>query len=165
MKALHGRTLAVHLLLAGLAAPALAQDMPVYRDDRSSPQMLVESLYNAIGRHEYLRAWSYFDEGAVSPFDAFAAGYADTASVRVRAGEGTFEGAAGTLYALIPAVVEATSSEGRVSVFDGCYETRQVQPAAQGQPPFQPIRITGARLAETTDSFETATGFCPSEGL
>lgn len=158
--------LAALLALCGaVAAPARAQDMPEYRDDRSTPRALVESLYNAIGRHEYLRAWSYHEEGAVAGFDAFAQGYAQTASVTVRAGDGTLEGAAGTLYALVPAVVEATDANGRVTVFEGCYETRQVQPAAQGQPPFQPIRITAARLTETSDDFVDAVGACPAEGL
>ena len=152
-------------LLALAGAPAIAQDMPTYRDDRSSPQALVESLYNAVARQEYLRAWSYFDAEAAQPFEAFQAGYADTTGVRARVEEGTVEGAAGSLYGLVPVVIEATTADGRTTVFAGCYETRQVQPAAQIRPPFEPIRIVASQVAETDDRFADAVGTCPSEGL
>jgi hypothetical protein len=153
------------LPILGLCAPAFAQDVPAYRDDRSDPGALVESLYNAIERREYLRAWSYFDEAAAPDPQAFAAGYEQTAHVRLKLGEVTGEGAAGSLYGSVPAVVEATDEDGTVTVFTGCYETRQVQPAAQIEPPFRPIRIIAGKLEETTASFDSAEGACPEEGL
>ena len=46
--------------------PAATEEAPAaqadYMDDRSTPVSLIGSLYNAIDRHEYLRAWSYFAE-------------------------------------------------------------------------------------------------------
>ena len=43
------------------SSAAFAQEEP-YLDDRSNPESLVRSLYNAIGRKEYARAWDYFGE-------------------------------------------------------------------------------------------------------
>lgn len=159
------KTAALALALAAAATPAFAQDMPAYRDDRSSPQALIESLYNAVARQETLRAWSYFDAEAAQPYDTFAAGYADTTGVRARVLEGTVEGAAGSLYGLVPVAIEARTSDGRTTVFTGCYETRQVQPAAQIAPPFEPIRITASRMEETGERFDAVTPTCPQEGL
>ncbi len=140
----------------GLAAAA---EPPAYRDDRSTPEAVVESLYNAIERQEYLRAWSYFREEATRPFETFAAGYADTRHVRLKLGTAASEGAAGSTYYRLSAVIEAETASG-TRVYAGCYELRLVQPAAQGQPPFQPMGISGARLAAVDESFDAATGRC-----
>lgn len=148
--------LALVLATGGVAAAA---EPPAYRDDRSTPEAVVGSLYNAIERQEYLRAWSYFREEVAKPFDAFAAGYADTRHVRLKLGTATGEGAAGSTYYRLPAVVEAETASG-TRVFAGCYELRLVQPAAQGEPPFRPMGISGARLAAVGESFDAATGRC-----
>lgn len=151
-------------LLAGLAAaPVAAQDGPPpdYRDDRSTPEAVLESLYNAIDRQEYLRAWSYFrDEPGRPDFESFAKGYADTAHVRLRLGAGTSDGAAGSIYTTVPAVVEAVSAGGGRKVFAGCYELRLVQPAAQATPPFQPLGIVKGVLKPSDAGFEQAEGSC-----
>ena len=55
------------------------------------------------------------------------------------------EGAAGSIYATVPVAIAATSADGTVRVFAGCYLTRQIQPAIQ-EPPFRPLRIERARL-------------------
>jgi hypothetical protein len=54
-----------------------------YIDDRSTPSQVIVSFYNAINRHEYLRAYSYWSDPANSlgPFSDYASGYQDTASV------------------------------------------------------------------------------------
>ena len=62
------------LATPGLADPAAAD----YVDDRSSAERKVVSLYNAIGRHEYLRAWSYFRPDPGRPYEAFRTGYEDS---------------------------------------------------------------------------------------
>ena len=56
----------IRLLLAATASiaictAALAAE-PAYLDDRSDAGALVRSFYNALNRHEYSRAWSYFGE-------------------------------------------------------------------------------------------------------
>ncbi|HVL20423.1 MAG TPA: hypothetical protein VM422_05485, partial [Amaricoccus sp.] len=52
----------------------------------------------------------------------------------------------GSIYGTVPAAVRATSAAGAVTVFAGCYVTRQIQPAIQ-EPPFRPIEITEGHLA------------------
>lgn len=145
------------LALVLLAPPALAE--PAYLDDRSDPAALVRSYYNAVSRQEYARAWSYYAEPKpASGYDAFAAGYADTATAEVETGEVTSEGAAGSIYSSVPALVTATASDGATRRFAGCYTIVQVQPAVQ-EPPFRPLEIREARLAPTEDSAPPAS--CP----
>ncbi|MCW5695865.1 MAG: DUF1176 domain-containing protein [Bauldia sp.] len=132
------------VILAALAAPAFAQQPP-FLDDRSSGPALIRSLYNAIERQEYARAWDYFAEPPAASYEAYVAGYADTASVRITTGNASEEGAAGSVYFEVPVILEATATDGTVSVFVGCYTVRQVNPAIQ-DPPFRPMQITAGRL-------------------
>jgi len=80
-------------LLAGLPALALAQDHSPegYLDDRSTPEAVINSYYDAVNKRGYSRACSYWEPGAAEselpPFESFVAGYADTASVAVTLGE------------------------------------------------------------------------------
>ena len=153
-------------LIAGTSVPAFAEDQPDYRDDRSTPEAVVDSLYNAVNRKEFLRAYSYFHAGAdVPPIKTFAEGYADTRSVRVRTGKATSDGAAGSIFYSLPVVVESVSTAGKSTVFAGCYELRLVQPAVQALPPFQPLGIVKGKLAETKASFDEAKGKCAADGL
>jgi hypothetical protein len=137
------RRLAALLLLA--TASAATADTPAYLDDRSDPAALVRSLYNAVARGEYARAWSYFgDPKPVADYAAFAAGYADTTAIELVTGAVTTEGAAGSIYGTVPVALAATTAAG-IRVFAGCYTTRAVQPAIQ-EPPFRPIEIVRGEL-------------------
>jgi hypothetical protein len=127
-----------------LATPALAQDLPPYLDDRSDPASLVRSYYNAVARQEYARAYGYL--ASPPDYPGFAAGYAETAKVELELGPVTTDGAAGSIYAAVPAAIRATATNGTVTTFAGCYTTRQIQPAIQ-DPPFRPIEITQGHLA------------------
>lgn len=148
-----------HLLLfAGLlAAPALAQEQPDYLDDRSDPQAVISSYYNAIDRKEYARAYGYFGEGAAPAYDAWVAGYADTASVAVGFGEMAQEGAAGSIYYTVPVTLEVSRTDGTSARFAGCYTLRLAQPLNQ-EPPFEGIHIEDAKLHEAS-----AAGFAPAK--
>lgn len=90
------------IALAALAAQGIearAQEEFPYVDDRSDGAALVRSLYNAINRKEYARAYGYF--GASKPvgeFKAFAEGYAKTVSVEAKFGKVLTEGAAGSIF-------------------------------------------------------------------
>ena len=129
-----------------LAGPALAQE-PDYLDDRSDPAAIVRSLYNALNRQEYARAWSYFaDPKPVADYAAFAAGYAGTTAIDLKVGEVTTEGAAGSLYGAVPVAISATTADG-TTIYAGCYATRQIQPALQ-EPPFRPLEITSGTLRQ-----------------
>src|SRR3569833_3951020 len=94
-------------LLAFLTLPALAAQ-PDYLDDRSTPQAVISSFYNAVDRQEYARAWSYYEDGqGVATFDAFVKGYAKTASATVSFGQPAQEGAAGSTYWTLPVRLDA----------------------------------------------------------
>ena len=60
-----------------------------YIDDRSTPTQVIVSLYNAINRQEYLRAYNYWTNpsGSLGSFTAYAAGYQGTAAVTVVFGQ------------------------------------------------------------------------------
>ena len=98
----------IHLVLPAAAlscfsgTQALAQDLP-YLDDRSSAATIVKSLYNAVNRKEYARAWDYFGETKpAKDVEAFAKGYENTTQVNVRTGNVASEGAAGSVFFHVP---------------------------------------------------------------
>ncbi|MEO8242310.1 MAG: hypothetical protein ABI832_08345 [bacterium] len=147
-------------LFALLATSATAQTQPDYSDNRSTPADVVTSLYNAINRHEYLRGYSYFRDGAIPDFQAFETGYQDTDHVDLRMGEVTGDGAAGSYHSQVPVAIRAVDSAGRSTVYTGCYRLTQVQPAIQEVPPFRPIQIDEGHLAVSRQPFESAMGQC-----
>mgnify|MGYP003666418373 FL=1 len=142
------------LLVATLALlatpPAIADER--YLDDRSTATSDIASFYNAIGRQELTRAWSYYRHEPMSEaetkaaFDDFARGYADTASVTVLTGEEIAEGAAGSVYYRLPVAIDAVSNAGTHTQFAGCYTLKLVQPANQVTPPFSPLHIEAGHL-------------------
>ncbi|MEN3793245.1 hypothetical protein [Fulvimarina sp. MAC3] len=172
------------LLTTGLISPAVAngQNLPAadseisidgaaadgpapYLDDRSTPVSLITSLYNAIDRQEYLRAWSYFSEESGRPgFTKFEEGYETTGGVKLKLGDTISDGAAGSIYTSVPTVIEATGTDGSVRVFSGCYVTRFVEPANQATPPFVPLQISRAKLRPAHTKFDETSGDCPGGG-
>ncbi len=142
------RPSAAMLVLAAALSPAAAAEAPAgapYVDDRSDAAAVVRSLYSAVNRHEYARAWSYYGEAKpAKDFDAFVKGYADTEKVEVVTGTASEEGAAGSVYFSLPVAIRATATDGQAKVFAGCYTLRQVNGQVE-DPPFNPIHIeTGA---------------------
>jgi hypothetical protein len=132
--------------LAALCVEVRAQDTVPYVDDRSDGAALIRSLYNAINRQEYARAYAYFgDAKPVGEFKAFADGYAKTLSVEVRIGKVMTEGAAGSIYAAVPVAIKSVEQEGKIRFFSGCYVARIINPSLQ-VPPFTPYQIETARL-------------------
>jgi hypothetical protein len=124
---------------------ALAQEEP-YLDDRSNAETLVRSLYNAIGRKEYARAWDYFGEQKPSKsFDDFREGYADTDRVEVVTGGVGEEGAAGSIFYTIPVAIRASTADGNSSTFAGCYTARLTSPQLQ-EPPFRGLHLEKGSL-------------------
>ncbi|MEY9584891.1 hypothetical protein ABIA15_003648 [Sinorhizobium fredii] len=142
--------------LSVLSTEGRAQESVPYVDDRSDGAALVRSLYNAINRREYARAYAYFgDAKPVGEFKAFADGYAKTEAVEVRIGEVTTEGAAGSIYAAVPVAIKSVEQEGRTRFFSGCYVARIINPSLQ-VPPFTPYQIETARLDEAEGPIEKA---------
>jgi hypothetical protein len=146
------------LVLAALLAVSSAATAaePSYLDDRSTPEAVVRSLYNAINRHEYARAWGYYGEAKpAKDFDSFVKGYADTAKVEVAVGAVSEEGAAGSIFYAVPVAIRAASASGEWKVFAGCYTLRQVNRQIQ-EPPFTPIQIEKGALKPSTADFPEA---------
>ncbi len=138
--------------MAGLLAAAMASSVPGaawsadYLDDRSSAETLVRSLYNAVSRKEYARAWDYFgDQKPAKDFKAFVEGYAGTERVDIETGAASEEGAAGSLYYQVPVAIRAVGSDGSEQTFAGCYTARLAQPANQ-EPPFRPLQLEKGSL-------------------
>jgi len=158
----------IRSLLVALSAPlassiACAQELP-YIDNRSDAASLVKSLYNAINRKEYSRAWSYY--GAEKPaktVEAFGDGYKDTKSIELRVGAVTSEGAAGSTFFNVPVAIEATSADDQSKVFAGCYTARLANPQVQGEN-FEPLHIEKGSLKATDEPIDSAVPTSCGEG-
>jgi heat shock protein HslJ len=91
----------------------------------SSPVEMLASYFNAVNRREYERAYGYWQTPS-NTLAEFARGYAETVSVRLIVEPPTvIDGAAGSLYAEIPAVLIALQRDGSRRIFAGCYVTRK----------------------------------------
>ncbi|MHC1549289.1 hypothetical protein [Phyllobacterium sp. K27] len=130
------------------------QTPPEYLDDRSTPETLIKSYYNAINREEYARAYSYYTpDGPPQPFPQFQAGYENTASATVQFGKAEGEGAAGSAYWSQPVAVKSEEKDGSVNVYYGCYRLKLANPAIQGVP-FVPLSLIGGTLQKSEKSME-----------
>jgi hypothetical protein len=128
---------------------ACAED--AYLDNRSDAASLVRSLYNAVNRKEYARAWDYYgDQKPAKTYDKFVQGYADTTRVDVATGAVSEEGAAGSVFYQVPVAIRATDAKGNEAVFAGCYTARLANPQIQ-EPPFRPMHIEKGALKPNTD--------------
>ncbi len=148
----------------------------VYIDDRSNAVSVIRSMFNAINRHEYVRAYGYWSDTSQRPsFDQFQNGYQNTASVQVTLGaQGESVGAGQYNYSL-PVLLSALTNDGSAQTFVGCYLLHLSSPGAQGTLPFAPLAIQSAdvqaidaganvnnRLAHACDAADSAHGFSPS---
>jgi hypothetical protein len=94
-------------------------------DNPTSPVDVVASYFDAVELADYERAYDYWESAPLSYAD-FAAGYAETASVQVIVEPPTrLEGAAGSLYAVVPTYLVAQHTDGSVHSFAGCITTRK----------------------------------------
>jgi hypothetical protein len=118
----------------------------VYLDDMSDPVAVLRSFCNAVNRREYLRAYGYWDAPSLMmPLPDFAAQYAATRAVNLTTGEVQRETEAGQSYYFVPVAVTTKLVDGTTQTTAGCYFLYQPDPASQA-PPFQPLRITAAKL-------------------
>jgi hypothetical protein len=132
--------------------------LPGYLDDRSTPQGVILSLFNAINRHEYLRAYSYWEDTAenLPSFEQFQQGYQDTDHVDVNLGLVGGDAGAGQLYYTVPVVLKSESTSGDLQTYAGCYTLHLGQPGIQGEPPFQPLGIRAGTLQTEDNSADSA---------
>lgn len=131
-------------------APGTGIDAARYVDDRSAGEEVIRSYYNAVNRKEYARAYSYWEPGAsqLPAFAPFMAGYATTKSVLLLTKPGMIGAGAGQTYYSVPAVITASNTDGSTTIFSGCYTLHLGSPNAQATPPFQPLGIQSARVAQ-----------------
>ena len=129
-----------------------------YLDDRSDPALVLSSMFNAINRLEYVRAYSYWEMGSVQtpPFTQFQSGYASTASVVLTTGKVSSSGAAGSMYYTVPTVIVAHTSTGVTQTYAGCYILRLGDPLNQTVPPFAPMAIHSASVKSYPNSSDHA---------
>ncbi|AZO12726.1 MULTISPECIES: DUF1176 domain-containing protein [unclassified Mesorhizobium] len=143
------------LSLASIGQLANAAEAP-YLDDRSDAAAVIRSLYSAINRHEFARAWGYYgDTKPAKDFNTFVKGYDGTDTVEVKTGAVSDEGTAGSIYYNVPVAIQATDNKGEAKVFAGCYTLRQVNTQIQ-EPPFQPIFIDKGALKPSSEDFDHA---------
>ncbi|KFB10272.1 DUF1176 domain-containing protein [Nitratireductor basaltis] len=146
------------LSLASLAVVSVAHaQTPPFLDNRSTPQTLVESLYNAINRREYSRAFSYFETPPAADFQTYAQGFEGTERVDLHTGKAVIAEKDGTRIYHLPAAIAAHQEDGSSRLFAGCYE---IAAASEGEN-FQPLRITSTQF--TTSDAEVLEGAVPED--
>lgn len=93
------------------------------------PQDIVIRYYEAIGQRDYAAAyalWSGSGQASGKTLAQFGAGFANTASTFVRVtGPVRLEGAAGSVYAIVPVEVRAQLKSGERQRFSGSYVLRR----------------------------------------
>jgi heat shock protein HslJ len=95
------------------------------RDDNSDPVATLAAYYSAINARDYRRAFRFWDSPP-SSYEQFARGFADTDQVRLLVDPSTqVEGAAGSVFAEVRAIVVSTLRNGSERVFAGCYTMRR----------------------------------------
>lgn len=129
--------------------PAPDISSAVYLDNRSGPVQVLQSLFNAINRKEYVRAFSYWESGSqTASFTQFQQGYQHTASVSLQTGTVASDAGAGQVYYSVPAALTSVSDAGVTEMFVGCYTLHLANPEIQDQPPFQPLAIRSGQLQQ-----------------
>ena len=95
------------------------------RDDNNDPVATLAAYYAAINARDYRRAFGFWDSPP-SSYEQFARGFADTDQVRLLVEPSAqVEGAAGSVFAEVRAIVVSTLRNGSERVFAGCYTMRR----------------------------------------
>ena len=110
----------------------------------------LQSYFEAIDRGEYVRAytyWNYLGKASQRNFAQFHSEFAAIEHVIVDVGEPEIGGAAGSVYAEVPAAIVMTQSDQTTRTFCGTYTLRRAN-----VPPFDQLgwRIERAEVAPTT---------------
>ena len=115
-----------------------------YVDNRSGAIEVVSSLINAINHKEYVRAYSYWENPAVTPgdYNSYAAGFADTQSITATFGQVTSDAGAGQWHYLVPVAEVVQTTSATVKTYVGCYTLHLANPGMQATLPFAPLAIT-----------------------
>lgn len=128
-----------------------------YLDDRTNPVQVLRSLFNAVNRREYSRAYGYWEANAVGlpSFDQFQQGYAATQSVQLTTGTVSGDVGAGQTYYKVPVTLTAQTTGGP-QTFVGCYQLHLSSPFAQATPPYRGIGVRAGSLRQVANNANTA---------
>jgi len=142
-----------------------------YIDDRSNAVSLLASLWNAINRHEYLRAYSYWEADSLDrakTLEKFQNGYSNTVSVQFAVGPVTEGAAAGNLFSTASVILTALNNDGSTQQYVACYQTHLANPGIQGTLPFQSLGIqqgAGRLVPPGVDPLTRVSSICSSVGI
>ncbi len=147
-----------------------SQATPTFFANWNDPDGLVQSYYNAINRHEYARAYGYWETpgapNAVTPiFADFVHGYANLTSVDVTTGTILSDAGAGNIWYQVPTVISARQTDGTIQRFSGCYLLHRANVGIGDTLPPYPIMLRAAHIiaapasAEPTALLEQANAF------
>jgi hypothetical protein len=120
-------------------------------DDRRGPIHVLASYWNAVNVQDFARAWAYWERPPSATYDDFVRGFADTPSVLLAVRPAIqIEGAAGSLYASVPALLSAVHKDGSRHNFVGCFVARC--PNVDGEDAGQQWSLHGATVRRTADN-------------
>lgn len=113
------------------------------------PAELLKGYYDLINKGQLASAYTFWGQNGANSqqsFAQFAQGYANTRQATIELGRPDSQGAAGSTYVIIPAVVVATQADGSQQAFCGTYRLRRLN-----VPPFDQLglRIDAATIAPT----------------
>jgi len=131
-----------------------------YLDDRSGPVEVLSSLFNAVNRKEYARAYSYWENAGTSPhlppFAQFQQGYGETGTVQLATGPVISDAGAGQCYYSVPVVLTARTTAGVLQTFAGCYKLHLANPQIQAEPPFMPLAVQSAVVKQVANNADAS---------
>lgn len=120
--------------------------------DLSSPESVLAAFYSAINEKDYASAFGYW-ETPPTDLQNFSRGYADTMSVRLLVGLPVYtEGAAGSSYADVSAIIVSRLRSGRQRIFVGCYTMRKSNLSIADNPDAKGWRIYKASVSLASDN-------------
>ena len=132
------------LIIGATISIGVAHAADPFLDDRSTPESVIRSLYNAINMHQYGRAYGYFADAPAKDFETYSKGFETTAHVDVLLGQAGGDGAAGSIFFNMPIAIRAATTDGKISYFAGCYTVRAIN--ADQDPPYTPLQIQAHKL-------------------
>jgi hypothetical protein len=131
------------------ASIAEASGNPLPPAQFADPAKELQNYYDLINKHELATAYTYWSQNGANSqqsFAQFAQGYAATSQATIELGKPESQGALGSIYIDVPAVIVAKQTDGSQQAFCGTYTLRGLN-----VPPFDKLglRIEGAKIAAT----------------
>lgn len=114
-----------------------------YWDDRSTAVGTLTSYYNAINRHEYLRAYDYWKnpDDEFGSYEAFMTSQENIQNVGLTIGPVYGDAGAGQLHYAVGVILNFTYTDTTTQDFSDCFVFHISQPGIQATPPFNPLGI------------------------